>query len=368
MPGVNLLERAREALAKAGGAVLKDLEVPVGDWHWKCGTPSQSPTAGGRAGGDDSRRPLCTISINYAQIDDDDIADSDDNIADSDSDEGVASGDRTHRTPFRVAVQNQPGHWDAMISYTQRNAHAKLLAEGLYNSFRERGKTVWLDVKMDQVNASAMKEAAQNSSCVIAVVTGVEREGDPEDTAYFKRDYCMDELRWARQASVPIQPVIRREDKDNIGIFLGQAPEDLRQYLQGRDFKALDRISNRIWLTCIDEVLIAVRLTGAQAHGAIRDDATDVPRSGRTSKLPAANHVFAATNRWEQHMECEVYSVSGEGWCSGVVTATSSDAKTGVRSVTVCYLAPSGQRCEKTLPHDSAYIRPASSCPASRRM
>ena len=102
------------------------------------------------------------------------------------------------------AVINSPGQWDAMISYTQRNDKACLLAERIYTAFRERGKTVWLDIKMEHLNADAMKEAAQNSACIIAVVTGVEREGDSEDTAYMKRTYCINELRWAREAGVPV--------------------------------------------------------------------------------------------------------------------------------------------------------------------
>ena len=99
---------------------------------------------------------------------------------------------------------NPPGRWDAMISYTQRNASAKHLAAELYSSLRERGLTVWLDVKMGKLNEDAMKEAAQHSRCIIAVVTGPERDGDSEENAYFKRQYCMNELRWARVRSCSI--------------------------------------------------------------------------------------------------------------------------------------------------------------------
>ena len=141
-----------------------------------------------------------------------------------------------------------------MVSYTQRNAEAKLLAAEIYTSLHERGLPVWLDVKMNQLNEEAMKEAAQNSQCIIAVVTGVEREGDPASNAYFKRDFCVNELRWAREAGVPIQPVIRREDKERVGEFLGEAPEDL-QDLGGVDFLSLDRINAAMWKTCIDEVV-----------------------------------------------------------------------------------------------------------------
>ena len=155
---------------------------------------------------------------------------------------------------------NAPGSWDFMISYTQRNANAKLLATELYTSLERRGKTVWLDVKMDQLNQAAMKEAAQNSGCIIAVISGVEREGDSEGTAYFKRPYCINELRWARKAGVPIQPVIGRDDRDQIGTFIEQAPEDLKD-LGEVDFLSMDCISPAIWDTCIDQVLRGVERT-----------------------------------------------------------------------------------------------------------
>ena len=170
---------------------------------------------------------------------------------------------------------NLPGRWDVMISYTQRNAEAKLLAAEIYSSMRERGRTAWLDVKMGQLNEAAMREAAQHSRCIVAVVTGVERDGDPDDSAYFKREYCMKELRWAVQAGVPIQPVVSREDKQRIGEFVGQIPGDLKD-LGKVDFKALDRISPAIWTTSIDEMLKSIDALSAAAGLA---DAVSEPES-----------------------------------------------------------------------------------------
>eukprot|EP01045_Picozoa_sp_COSAG04_P007421 COSAG04_NODE_388_length_15249_cov_7.616502_4_plen_3423_part_00 len=155
---------------------------------------------------------------------------------------------------------NEPGHWDAMISYTQRNPAAELLAEGLYSSMRERGKTVWLDVKMRKLNEAAMKEAVQNSRCVLAIITGPcvradPAEGEqPEENAYFKREYCANELRWAREAGVPIQPVILADDKKHIGDLLKLAPEDLKD-LGSVDFIHLDRSRPSFWKAGIDDIL-----------------------------------------------------------------------------------------------------------------
>ena len=129
-----------------------------------------------------------------------------------------------------------------MISYTQRNASAKHLAAELYYSLRERDLTVWLDVKMSKLNEDAMKEAAQNSKCIVAVVSGafylpsdleqVIRSSpdhlltcDPQANAYFKRDYCVKELRWAHELGKPIIPCF--PEGLNVGAFLRTAPPDL---------------------------------------------------------------------------------------------------------------------------------------------
>jgi O-acetyl-ADP-ribose deacetylase (regulator of RNase III) len=152
---------------------------------------------------------------------------------------------------------NDPGHWDVMISYTQRHSGAKLLASEVYSALRERGRTTWLDVKMAKLNEAAMQEAAQNSRCIVAVITGVERPGDPAENAYFQREYCVKELRWARAAGVPIQPVMLPEDKKRIGEFLGQAPADLKG-LGAVDFIHLDRSRAAYWETGIDELLLGM--------------------------------------------------------------------------------------------------------------
>ena len=69
---------------------------------------------------------------------------------------------------------------------------------------------------------------------------------DPEVNAYFKREYCVKELRWALEAGVPIQPVIRAEDKASIGDFLDLAPEDLR-HLGKTDWIDLNRNDRDYW-------------------------------------------------------------------------------------------------------------------------
>lgn len=107
---------------------------------------------------------------------------------------------------------------------------------------------------MEQLNEVAMKEAAQNSKSILAIISGPERAGDSDENAYFKRSYCCNELRWAREAGVPIQPVILADDKKRIGEFIEQAPEDLK-YLAGVDFIHLDRSRPAYWQVGVDEVI-----------------------------------------------------------------------------------------------------------------
>ena len=57
---------------------------------------------------------------------------------------------------------------------------------------------------------------------------------------YFSREFCLKELRWAIDAGKAIQPVIRAEDKANIGMLMADAPEDLR-FIGGIDFIDLER-------------------------------------------------------------------------------------------------------------------------------
>jgi hypothetical protein len=187
-------------------------------------------------------------------------------------------------------VGKQLAHAKIMISYTQRNPHAALLAEALHNSLEKRlGEgAVWLDVKMGKLNMAEMKRAAQTADCVIAIVTGEHardkpEEGEqPEDNAYFKRDYCVQELRWAREANVPIQPVIRPEDKPHLSKLLALAPEDLRDLEESADFVHLDRSRASYWQVAVDEVLSVAKLSHASSASCSEDNNPKAAKQAKT--------------------------------------------------------------------------------------
>ena len=130
-------------------------------------------------------------------------------------------------------VLNKPGHWDFMISHTSRNPTGKILAQDIRADLIERGYTVWLGMKMEAQSRAAVKEGVMNSKNVIAIVTGPGANPEmphqpPEDNAYLRRQYCIEDLVWAKQAGVTIVPVVDHLDKPNIATLLsGIAPSGL---------------------------------------------------------------------------------------------------------------------------------------------
>ena len=75
----------------------------------------------------------------------------------------------------------------------------------------------------------------------------------PTSNAYFSRPFCVQELWWAREAGIPIQPVIRSADKQLIGDFLGAAPDDLKD-IGNTDFITLDRSDRDYWKAGIEKI------------------------------------------------------------------------------------------------------------------
>ena len=86
---------------------------------------------------------------------------------------------------------------------------------------------------MADTSEPAMKEGVQNSESFVAIVTGPcvnpdRPNDDPENNAYFRREYCLKELRWARGAGKPIVCIVRVEDKSKVDELFSYAPDDLK--------------------------------------------------------------------------------------------------------------------------------------------
>ena len=175
-------------------------------------------------------------------------------------------------------ARNSPGTWMCFISYTQRNDKARLLASELYQALKERGHAVWLDVKMGDKSEAAMQEGVENSKAVLAIISdGAGVKGN----AYFERDYCLKELRWAKANGTYIQPLVLEGDKPRISELLKGNPEtglvgateDLLS-LGSTDFVDVIQSDLRHMKTCIDIILENCRKAGVPgisvqtAHGA----------------------------------------------------------------------------------------------------
>lgn len=171
---------------------------------------------------------------------------------------------------------------------SQRNGVATTLATDLHGSLLQAGMSVWFDVKMDDRSKAAMRGGVENSDCVLAIITGpCTNEDDPtqaaEVNAYFKRDFCLAELRWARDAGIKIQPIIRAADKGRIGELMSLAPEDL-QFLADVDFITLDRSDKDYWQVGVDKILKAAgKAAPPPNHEPIRN-----PSGGSGGVMPPA--------------------------------------------------------------------------------
>jgi hypothetical protein len=152
-----------------------------------------------------------------------------------------------------AAIRNRPGHWDVFIGHSRRSAAAVVLASETATALEKRGLSVWFDVHMDDRSTAAMEEGVKNSKRFVAVVTGPAVNNDrpddpPTGNAYFRREYCIKELQWAMDAGVPIQPIVRMEDKGRIAEFLGllDAPLQLDGALQ--DVSRLKSLGATDWI------------------------------------------------------------------------------------------------------------------------
>ena len=188
-----------------------------------------------------------------------------------------------------VSSLNAPGSWYVFISHTQRNPEGKLLALDSHTTLKDKDKSSWLDVKMNKMSMAAMEEGVKNSSCVVAIITDScvtseddPKKGGPEQNAYFNRWMCQQELRWAIKYNIPIQPVIRAEDKKKIGDFIQMAPDDLK-FLGGIDWKHLDRGNRRYFDLGIDMVIEGVDDLIERQQGHQKEQRTNTIRSVVTS-------------------------------------------------------------------------------------
>ena len=155
-----------------------------------------------------------------------------------------------------VAVKgalNVPGYWDIFIGHSRRCADAVVLATEAATWFENHGMTVWLDVRMGDKSAAAMKEGVKMSKYFLAVVSGPcvnnDRPQDPpKDNAYFRRPFCVMELNCAVEHGKHIQPVLRIGNKSQIGEFLALLDEPLWMSGSMKDVSSLKSLGDTDWI------------------------------------------------------------------------------------------------------------------------
>ena len=124
--------------------------------------------------------------------------------------------------------------YDFFINHCQSSGQDQ--CANLAKLLRARGWTVWYDMSAEDLTEHGMEVGVSQSRNVLMFLS----EG------LMSRPFCLKELRWARDDGVAVVPCVDREDKRNIGAFLGGCPEDLRS-LGNIDFVALDRSDNELF-------------------------------------------------------------------------------------------------------------------------
>merc|ERR1711990_141715 len=99
---------------------------------------------------------------------------------------------------------------------------------------------------MHERDEAAMREGVENSDKILVIVS----------ESYFKRPFCLKELRWARDAGKDIVVCIDVKDKQCIGEFLASCPPDLRS-IGEINFIDLNRGDCQYWEVGVQKLLDA---------------------------------------------------------------------------------------------------------------
>ena len=153
---------------------------------------------------------------------------------------------------------NLPGEWDLFLSHSRRNKNATALAAALDETCGEGDSVPWLDAKMDDKCGWAIKEGVQNSDLFVAIITGPcmndRPQDDPINNAYFKCNNCLQELQYALEVGVPIQPVVHTEDVLRKAEFMALAPDEF-QFLSELEWIELNRDDTKCWKNGVAQIL-----------------------------------------------------------------------------------------------------------------
>ena len=108
--------------------------------------------------------------------------------------------------------KNEGGPWDYFLSHKQGESGRTAMA--ICRDLEKAGKTVWLDVNMDNCDTSAMMEGVEHSHNFVLVLSD----------GYFKSDFCVMEVRQARKLGKHI--VLCHLENLNVGAALQALPAE----------------------------------------------------------------------------------------------------------------------------------------------
>ena len=136
-------------------------------------------------------------------------------------------------------VLNPPGHWKYMISYKQ--SEAKEEAVKLAYELTGNKDDVWLDINNEDKSVAAMKEAVHESETFLCILT----------PSYFKSEYCLNELKWAREFEKTIVSCYPQDE--NVGEILSTAPEEVA-FIRSVDSKKVDMSDPRFFAVSLEMI------------------------------------------------------------------------------------------------------------------
>ena len=150
--------------------------------------------------------------------------------------------------------------WDYYLSYTTESGHAATAAAELHADLVGQRHRCWFDAEVADSSAAAREQAVRRSCWVLAIVTGASvsaanPDAAPGTNSYFQQQGCLQELRWAREAGVGIQPLVRASDTTNAAVMFGEAPAGMLD--PGTAPIMLDRSDREYWLVGVTKVLRA---------------------------------------------------------------------------------------------------------------
>ena len=138
--------------------------------------------------------------------------------------------------PRTVGPFNSPGGWDIFISHSPFCDQGALVGRQLCAAFEEKGCSVWLGTAMKDSSVLATREGAMHSSLFLALMVGA--------TSYFDCDQSIEELLWARQFGVPVQPIVDAANMGRLKEILATLPSRC-EFLAHMEWISVEEISKR---------------------------------------------------------------------------------------------------------------------------